>query len=186
MTAAASEAGKKKKKKGGGLFDDFNMGKLCGSVAVGAVLGGTYSVFDQTILHKRRREDELPYMSDFLRRHAPDIVKQMIRFYRYRNVVANQREKQVFRYFTIQVLRQSEHIVALYNQVMMQPDAITPDMQVISLFHQMKDHNVIVVQYLRSMLALIDRDDDVDVEHAFNALYEAYHNRLFNIESKFR
>lgn len=168
------------------MFRDFNWGKMLSSVAVGAATGGAYSVFDQTILHRNASKHELPYVTDYLKRAAPDIVRKMEHFYKYRNVVASQRHKDAFREFAVEVMRQSEFVASIYNQVASQGDHVEPSMQVMSLFYQLKDHVTIVIRYLRSMLALIERDDDVDVEHAFNALYECYNNRLFNVQSRFR
>lgn len=168
------------------LFEDFDWGKFASSVAVAAAAGGAYSVFDQTILHRKKPGENLPRSSDILQVRAPDILKALERFYRYRNTLPDQKSKNAFKKFTVEVMRQSEYIAAVYNKCAAEDEFITPDMHVMRLFHQLRDHTRVVVEYLRSMLVLIPKDDDVDLEHAFNALYECYHNRLFNMESKFR
>lgn len=168
------------------LFADFHWGKFASSVAVGAAGGAVYSVFDQTILHRKRPGAELPRSADVLAQQAPDILSALERFYRYRNTVPDQRSKDAFRRLTVEAMVQSEYIAAVYNQCARADDALTPDMGIIALFHQLRDHTRVVVHVLRQMLALIPKEDDVDLEHAFNALYECYHNRLFNVESRYR
>lgn len=168
------------------LFADFNWGKLAAAMAVGAAAGGAYSVFDQTILHRKQPGQDLPAASDYLRRTAPDILRALDRFYKYRNTVPDQRAKDEFRQCTVELMRQAEYVAALYNTFETMDDHVTPDMEGMQMFYQMKDHTRVAVASMRAMLALIELQGDVDLELAFNKLYECFHNRLFNVESRYR
>lgn len=170
------------------VMKDVHWGKVGGAVAVGAAIGGAYSLFDQTVLHRKKTSaaDKMPGVTDFLHRAAPDIVRKMQQFYLYRNVIVDDRRREAFRNYCAQVLEQSEYIAAIYNRVACQEDFVEPTMQIVTLNQQLKTHTRIAVQMLRMMLAAIGRIDDVKVETAFNEVYECFHNRLFTIESKFR
>lgn len=169
-----------------GVFADVNWAKFCASLGVGAAIGGAYNLFDQTILHRRQRKNELPGVTDFLRQAAPDIVRKMEQFYLYRNVIPDAKKKEAFRHYAQEVLAQSEFVAALYNQVTSLSDDVEPTMQIVSLYQQLNDHTLIVVRFLRMMLALIDRVDDVKLETAFNEVYECFNNRLWTVQSRFR
>lgn len=168
------------------MFEDFHWGKFASSVAVGALSGGAYSMFDQAILHKNDRKNELPLENDYLKRTAPDIVMTMGQFYKYRNNVPTKRHKEAFVQFANKVLKESEYVSACYIKAMSIDDILEPNMDIIALYSKMQDHIRIIINYLRSMLALIDKDEDIDVEHSFNSLYECFNNRMYNVQSRFR
>jgi hypothetical protein len=169
-------------------FKEVNWAKFGGAMAVGATIGGAYSLFDQTVLHRKKASaaDKMPGVTDFLNRCAPDIVRKMQQFYLYRNVIVDERRREAFRNYCAQVLEQSEYVAAIYNRVACQDDFVEPTMQILALNQQLKAHTRIAVQLLRLMLAAIGRVDDVKVETAFNEVYECFHNRVFTVESKFR
>ena len=168
------------------LFADFNYGKLAIASALGAAVGAAYSVFDQTMLHRKQPGQSLPAASDYLSKAAPDMLRALDRFYKYRNTVPNQAAKDEFRLCMIELMRQAEYVAALYNEFHAMGDHVTPDMRSMKLFYQMKDHTRVAVASMRAMLALIELSGDVDLELAFNKVYECFNNRMFNIYSKFR
>lgn len=170
------------------LFEDFNWGKFIAAAAIGAGAGGAYSVFDQTVLHRKKHGQKLPLPTEMLERIAPDILIALDRFYQYRNTVPTQYHKTEFRRCTVELMRQSEYIAALYNRCMYASDTVTPHMEIIANYNQLKQHTKVVVQGLRTMLALVQKDDceDLELTDAFNRLYACYNNRLFNMEKTFR
>ena len=174
------------------LFADFDWGRFAGAVAVGASVGGAYSVFDQTVLHRKKVGEKLPLPTEKLQRLAPDILKALDKFYRYRTTVPTQQHKDAFKHFTKEVMVQSEYIAALYWECMSNSasqEIIDPEMTIIARFNQMKKHMGIVFEALRRMRALVENpeaEQNVELVDSFNRLYECYNNRLFNIEKLFK
>lgn len=170
------------------FFDDVNWGKLAAAAAVGAGAGAAYAIIDQTVLHRKQKDNKLPLSTDTLERTAPDILARLTRFYQYRNSVPTQHHKNEFRRLTIEVMRQSEYLAAVYNRIMSDSQKLTPDMDIIAKYNQMKKHVKVIVGVLRTMLALVQNDEkeeDLSLTDAFNRLYECFHNRLFNVEKQF-
>lgn len=171
------------------LFADFDWGRFVGAVAMGAGAGGAYSVFDQTILHRKKPGEKLPLPTARLEKLAPDILAALDRFYQYRNTVPTVQHKREFCRCTEEVMRQSEYIAALYWECMDPETHVTPDMRIINQYNQMKQHVRVVIEGLRTMLALVQKpgaEDDVELTDAFNRLYACFNNRLFNMEKTFR
>jgi len=112
-----------------GFFDGFNPWKLVAAGAVGCAVGLGYSVLDQTILHKPKKSD-LPYTSDLLQSHMPDVLERAEKFYAHRRLVRTKRGKQEFDRFAREMLKQSEYFAAIYAtmmQVHAKNGGITPD-----------------------------------------------------------
>ena len=171
------------------LFSDYNWGRFAGAVAIGAGAGGAYSVFDQTILNRKAPGSKLPLATDKLEKLAPDILAALDHFYQYRNTVPTAQHKREFCRCTKEVMRQSEFIAALYWECMNPDKHVTPDMSIIAQCNQMKQHVRVVIEGLRTMLALVQKpgaEEDVQLQDAFNRLYACYNNRLFNMEKTFR
>lgn len=169
------------------FFEDFDWGKLFSAAAIGATAGASYSVFDQTVLHRKKKGLKLPLPPDTLERIAPDILHALDRFYQYRNTAPTPQHKKMFQRCTVEVMRNSESIAALYNRCMYTGDVVTPAMDIIGHFNQMKNHVRVVVDGLRAMLELVRKEEeDLDLIDAFNRLYACYNNRLFNMQQKFR
>lgn len=173
-----------------GFFDGFSVKQMIFSAAVGAVLGIGYSVFDQTILHKQH-PSYLPYKSEILAQKMPDVVEKMEKFYKYRQYVSLDWEKQEFKRMAKEMLKQCEYFAIVFDKMLQihnknDSGGITPEgqSQHFTLRAQAKKHFDIIVQYLRSMAILIKVENNLVVENDFNELYSLFLSRFYIIHQK--
>lgn len=162
------------------FFANFSVPKmlLCGGI--GLVLGAGYSVVDQTLLH-RKRTVRLPYLSDVLQRHMPDVVARMETFYAHRKIVRTARGKAEFDRVATEVLKQCECFAALYAQAHRSDERVTP--KALSAYSNLRRqavaHFKVIDRHLRVMLVLMDQRNNVQIENDFNVLLEAFQNRFW-------
>lgn len=161
------------------FFANFSVPKMLVCGAIGLVLGAGYSVVDQTLLH-RKRTVRLPYLSETLERHMPDVVPRMEAFYAHRKIVRTARGKAEFDRIAVDVLKQCECFAALYARTQ-HTDNVTPQAlgSYSSLRRQAKAHFQIIDRHLRTMMVLIAQRNNLQIEHDFNALLEAFQNRFW-------
>ena len=163
-----------------GYVDGFSIPKMLACAGIGLVVGAGYSVVDQTLLHKKRTI-KLPYLSDVLDRQMPDVVTRMEKFYSYKRLVRTQRGKEEFERVATEMLKQCEYFAALYSQIMREGDNTTPEalQKYIWAKQQTQVHFKVIEKYMRVMCVLIGQQHNLQIEHDFNLLYEAFQNRFW-------
>lgn len=170
---------------GGGFFDGFDVWKMVGAGAVGCAIGLGYSVIDQTVLHKPKKS-VLPYTSDLLHTHMPDVLERAEKFYEHRRLVSGTRARREFDRLMREMLKQSEYFAAIYAQIVSdhtKSGGVTPGglERHFRYKTQAKGHWDVIVQLMRSMSVLVATKDNLMVENDFNRLYEAFHSRFYMI-----
>jgi flagellin-specific chaperone FliS len=165
-------------------LEEVSWGQVLLAGAVGALLGGGYSVIDQTILHAENHQIDLPYKSTLLTETMPDIMVKMQNFYQLRRLIKSGPEsKKHFKTLAVRALKQTEAVGALYDACMQVKD-IDPEMTAISHWTQAKTHVDVIIKILRTMITYIDQSESLRADAVFNELYESFQNRLYLMRQK--
>lgn len=168
------------------FFAGFSIGKMLLCAAIGLSAGAAYSVFDQTVLHRKKKTIPLPFAVDAVfREQCPDIVARLEEFHQHRSLVVGERGQAEFDRILSLVIEQCGYFAAVYNMVMNTSSVHPNEMREHArLKFQAKEHFAVINKHLRSLLVLIGRPDDMNVEHSFNMLYEAFMNRFYIMHQK--
>jgi len=175
-----------------GIFEsiaDFVKGvsvpNLILAAVVGALGGTALSFVNQTIVSPPK-ELYLPFdNTDYLQKHARELLHAINEFYTYRRFVDRDDNLQRYDAQAKVLIEQTNQFVATYNQIygLRKQLGFTEEFlqHYTTLLLQARKHIQVAVQSMRVMSAMLSSGNRIEVEKAFNYLFSLYCDRIYQL-----